>query len=450
MNDWKKRRRGNCKYKIRNRIMASALVVSLGIGCVPTVYASAISDAQNKKNQAQSNLDAQNEAIDSLQSQRDSLQSEIDQLDAQLVTIIANMSILEDELADKEEELEQVNARLIKAQEDEETQYDNMKKRIRYMYENGETSFLEIVLGAKDFADFLNRVEYASQVYGHDRDLLTSYQETVQLVADLKLQVEGEKAELEQMHVAYEEQQQEYQSMINEKKSSMEDFDVQLASAQELADQYKQVISEQNTIIQQEEQRQREEEERRQQEEEEQRRQQDNQNQSNDGGSDSGSGSGESNSGNGSGSTGNSGKTGSGDNDNGGSSEGGKDKNPSYSTNVSGSDVVNYACKFIGNPYVFGGTSLTDGCDCSGFVMSVYANFGISLPHSSIALQSSGKEVSYSNAKAGDLICYAGHVAIYMGNGQIVNASSPAPYPVGGIKTNSATYRQILSVRRVL
>ena len=112
--------------------------------------------------------------------------------------------------------------------------------------------------------------------------------------------------------------------------------------------------------------------------------------------------------------------------------------------------MVNYACQFIGNPYVYGGTSLTDGCDCSGFVMSVYAHFGVSLPHSSTALQSSGKEVSYSNAQAGDLICYAGHVAIYMGNGQIVNASSPAPYPVGGIKTNSATYRQILTVRRVL
>lgn len=434
--------------------MASALVVSLGIGCVPTVYASAISDAQNKKNQAQSDLDAQNEAIDSLQSQRDSLQSEIDQLDAELVNIIANMSILEDELADKEDELEQVNAQLIKAQEDEETQYNNMKKRIRYMYENGESSFLEIVLGAKDFADFLNRVEYASQVYGHDRELLTSYQETVQLVADLKLQVEGEKAELEQMHAAYEEQQQEYQSMINEKKSSMENFDVQLASAQELAAQYKQVISEQNAIIQQEEQRQREEEERKrqeeeerkQQEEEERKRQQENNNKNSDSGSDSGEG----NSGNGTGSSGNSGGTSSGDKNNGGNSKGGNDKNPSYSTNVSGSDVVNYACKFIGNPYVFGGTSLTDGCDCSGFVMSVYANFGISLPHSSIALQSSGKEVSYSNAKAGDLICYAGHVAIYMGNGQVVNASSPAPYPVGGIKTNSATYRQILSVRRVL
>lgn len=82
--------------------MASALAAVLGIGCVPTVYASAISDAQEKKNQAQSDLDAQNETIDSLQSQRDSLQSEIDQLDSELVNIIANMSILEDELADKE------------------------------------------------------------------------------------------------------------------------------------------------------------------------------------------------------------------------------------------------------------------------------------------------------------------------------------------------------------
>lgn len=445
-----KNRKFNNKYK--NRIMASALVAVIGLGCVPTVYASAISDAQNKKNQAQSELDAQNETIDNLQSQRDSLQSEINQLDAELVNIIANMSILEDELADKEEELEQVSAQLVQAQKDEETQYNNMKKRIRYMYENGDSSFLEIVLGAKDFADFLNRVEYAGQVYGHDRELLTSYQETVQLVADLKLEVEGEKAELEQMYAAYEEQEQEYQKMINAKKSSMKDFDVQLASAKELAAQYKQVISEQNTIIQQEEQRQREEEERKRQEEEERRRQQENNNSNDNGG---GSDSGEGNSGNGNSSDGNSGgngsgNNGSGDKNNGGSSKGGNDKNPSYSTNVSGSDVVNYACKFIGNPYVFGGTSLTDGCDCSGFVMSVYANFGISLPHSSIALQSCGKEVSYSNAKAGDLICYAGHVAIYMGNGQIVNASSPAPYPVGGIKTNSATYRQILSVRRVL
>ncbi len=442
------------KNKYKNRIMASALAAALGFCCVSTVYASAISDAQNKKNQAQSDLDAQNEKIDSLQNQRDSLQADIDRLDSELVNIIVNMSILEEELADKEDELERVSADLKEAEENERTQYNNMKKRIRYMYENGETSFLEIVLGATDFADFLNRVEYASQVYGHDRELLTSYQETVQQVADLKLQVEGEKAELEQMHSAYEEQEQEYQALISSKKSSMKDFDIQLASAREIAAEYKQVISEQNSIIQQEQERQRqqEEEERRRQEDQRRKEEEDrlkqqqsdngNSNNQNSGGGDNNNGNRDSNSGGN-----NSGSSGS-KKDSVGS--GGSSKNPSFSTNISGGDVVNYACQFIGNPYVYGGTSLTDGCDCSGFVMSVYAHFGVSLPHSSTALQSSGKEVSYSNAQAGDLICYAGHVAIYMGNGQIVNASSPAPYPVGGIKTNSATYRQILTVRRVL
>ena len=113
---------------------------------------------------------------------------------------------------------------------------------------------------------------------------------------------------------------------------------------------------------------------------------------------------------------------------------------------VSGQEVIDYACQFIGNPYVWGGESLTNGADCSGFIKSVYANFGISLPHSSVALQRAGSEVSYENAQPGDIVCYAGHVAIYMGGGQIVHASSPST----GIKTGSATYRSIISVRRVL
>jgi cell wall-associated NlpC family hydrolase len=114
---------------------------------------------------------------------------------------------------------------------------------------------------------------------------------------------------------------------------------------------------------------------------------------------------------------------------------------------ASGSNVAKFALQFVGNPYVYGGTSLTNGTDCSGFVMSVYKNFGVSLPHSSSADRSVGATVSsLSEAQPGDLICYSGHVALYIGNGQIVHASTART----GIITSTASYRDILSIRRVL
>ena len=111
-----------------------------------------------------------------------------------------------------------------------------------------------------------------------------------------------------------------------------------------------------------------------------------------------------------------------------------------------GQAIVDYACQFIGNPYVWGGTSLTDGADCSGFVQSVFAHFGISLPRTTYDQIYAGVEVSYDQAMPGDLICYDGHIGIYIGNGQIVNAQNPEQ----GIGISPANYTTILSVRRIV
>ena len=119
-----------------------------------------------------------------------------------------------------------------------------------------------------------------------------------------------------------------------------------------------------------------------------------------------------------------------------------------YATGESalGQSVASYACQFVGNPYVYGGTSLTNGADCSGFVMSVYANFGVGLPHSSSGDRSVGTAVDgLANAQPGDIICYSGHVAIYIGNGQIVHASTAKT----GIKISDVNYRTPLGVRRI-
>ena len=404
------------KHMWKMRLVAAGLVAILGISCFQSVSASALSKAKNKKSEAQTALDNANADIENIQSQQQELQSQIDALDADLVNIIMNLDILEGELSDKQTELDNVTAQLAQAQEDEQNQYDAMKKRIVYMYENGDDSYIEALVGATDFSDLLNRLEYAQQIYDYDRNLLTQYQETVQQVADLKSQVETEKAELEEVQQSYQEQQASYESMIAEKQSQMSDFDTQLASAQSLAAQYKATVDEQNEIIRQEQ------------------------------AAAAAAAAQNNNKGNNTTTANNNNGSNTGGDSTTGGSTGGGGLNPSFSTSVSGSDVVSYACQFIGNPYVWGGESLTNGADCSGFIKSVYANFGISLPHSSVALQRAGSEVSYENAQPGDIVCYAGHVAIYMGGGQIVHASSPST----GIKTGSATYRSIISVRRVL
>ncbi|MCI5918868.1 MAG: NlpC/P60 family protein [Roseburia sp.] len=415
------------KKQMQKRLLAAVIVAAVGIVDFSTVSATSLKDAQDKKNEAQSNLDDINNTIGDLKSEQSQLENEKSQYDSQLMSLLTDMDVLEQDIANKQDEIDQANADLETAQQQEQTQYDSMKVRIQYMYEQGNDSVWTAIIGAKSITDLLNRVEYVSEVYDYDRKQLTAYQETVQQVADLTEQLKNEMDEMEELQLSYEEQKTQLDNVIADLGAQISDFDTQLANAKTLASQYAKTIKEQNDIIAKEEQKKKDREA---------------------AAAAAAATSAKSNTTASTttaatGGTDNTSNTGSGNTDAGLTDTG---LNPSFSSGVSGSEVVSYACQFVGNPYVFGGTSLTEGADCSGFIQSVYAHFGISLPRTSGELRSAGKEVSYANAQAGDIICYAGHVAIYMGNGQIVHASSPTT----GIKYGTATYRTILSVRRVL
>lgn len=426
------------------KLVAALLVVAMGFSQFTVAMADKKSEAEQKKKEAEQSLKSKQGEINNIQEQQEQLRGEINELDAELVNVMIELSTLEEELSIKQDELEQTKADLEQAKEDEKNQYEAMKLRIRFMYEKGDSAMLTSLLESGSIADLLNRVEYVNEVYEYDRNLLTEYQDTKNQVAALEQQQEEYILALEAKQQEYQVARENFETTIAQKKNEVGNFQNKLEEARALAAKYQDTINAQNTIIAQENERiERERREREERERQERERaaaaaaaaMRASNNSGNSSGSGSNSGS-SSNIGSNSGSSSDAGSTGSSGN-----------KNPGYSTGVSGSSVVNYAMNFVGNPYVWGGKDPNTGADCSGFTSYVYAHFGINIPSYSYSQRSVGKEVSYANAQAGDLICYAGHVAIYMGNGQIVHAKGTA---YGIVAYDNATYRPIITVRRVL
>ena len=317
------------KKQMQKRLLAAVIVAAVGIVDFSTVSATSLKDAQDKKSQAQSNLDDINNTIGDLKSEQSQLENEKSQYDSQLMSLLTDMDVLEQDIANKQDEIDQANADLETAQQQEQTQYDSMKVRIQYMYEQGNDSVWTAIIGAKSITDLLNRVEYVSEVYDYDRKQLTAYQETVQQVADLTEQLKNEMDEMEELQLSYEEQKTQLDSVIADLGAQISDFDIQLANAKTLASQYAQTIKEQNDIIAKEEQKKKDRE-----------------------AAAAAAAAAKSNTTASTttaatGGTDNTSNTGSGNTDAGLTDT---SLNPSFSSGVSGSEVVSYACQFVGNP----------------------------------------------------------------------------------------------------
>lgn len=378
-------------------------------------------DAEKKKSQAEQDLKDKKNEINGLKDQQQTTADDIKNKSAKLDEILAAQKKLQTDITSKQAEIEQNQKDLAAAQEKQQEQYDAMKKRIQFMYENSaEDNIWTAIIESNGITDMLNRIEYVSDVYDSDRALMDSYQAAVEQVKEIGTKLDKDMNELTAMQDDYEKQQADVEAAIVALENQKEQYASQIAQAQQQADNYQNIITAQGKIIQEQEAaaaaaaaaqaaaaR---------------------ANSSSSSSSYDGGGAGK-----------------------GGSIAGdyaaGGGKNPGASTGVSGSSVVSYAMQFVGNPYVWGGNSLTNGVDCSGFVHEVYAHFGISTPRYSQAFKSVGQAVSFDNIQPGDVVVYPGHVAIYAGGGVIVEAQSTK----AGITANrSVQCHTILAIRRLV
>lgn len=370
-----------------------------------SVQATTISEIQNQIAATQNQIKDINEEIDRLTDEQDLVEEMIADLNAEIINTMTSIGMKEDEIAtketelsDKQVEIDNTQAEYEAAKEREEAQYRAMLVHAKDMYETSATTQLEIFLDSGGLGEMLNRIDFLEQIYEYDRFRLEAFESTKNQVHELWDRLELEKAELQTAKEQLEADRANLQAqkdnldvMLDKKKQDSANYEAEINRAKQEAAVAKRLLQQEQAQLKQLQARQ--------------------------------------------------------------NAANATYKDTDYTAtidNAAGSElgkkVAKYACQYIGNPYVYGGTSLTNGADCSGFVYRVYKNFGYDLPRTSYEQRSAGTSVSYDDAQPGDLICYDGHIGIYIGGGKIVHASSAKT----GIKVSNAAYRPILSVRRIV
>ena len=369
----------------------SSMILAVTLACTMTVtpvFADEVSDLKQKKQETQ---------------------NQVSDLQTQLNSLMTKISDLENDLIETGEEISQTEEDLKTAQEEQEQQYAAMKLRIKYMYEEGTgTATVEKVLTSGDISSVLTQAEYSQQVHSYDRDKLEEYVATVQKVEDLKTTLETKMADLQETQTEYDAQKDELNTTITEKSSEIANLDVKIdeavkkAAEEAAAKKAAEEAAKKNNSSSSSSNR------------------NNSSNSSSSSSNSSSSNSSSSSSGSSSSSSSNS------------SSSSSSSSSPSYSADK-GSIIVNAAYSQIGVPYVWGGTTPGVGLDCSGLVQYCYRQAGISIPRTSGDILAKGTIVS--NPQPGDICWTSGHVAIYIGGGQMIEAQQTGvPVKVSSVR----------------